>query len=189
MILIIDNYDSFTYNIVQLLRMVQNNEVVAVRNDACNVKELQAMQPQMLVISSGAGYPAQAGISCDAIRDFAEKIPVLGIGLGHLAIGKVYGAEITKAPVPMHGKTGLITGNGQGVYKGVQNPFKAMYYHSLLLAPETIPDCLQVTATAEDGAIMGIRHVTLPVEGFQFHPESIMTSVGRRLLRNFVTKG
>lgn len=186
MILLIDNYDSFTYNIVQLLLMLASEEVRVVRNDVLTPDELEALQPSRLVVSPGPGRPAEAGVTCAAIRRFAGRIPILGVCLGHQAIGEVYGARVVRARRLMHGKVSDITADGEGVFAGLESPFKAMRYHSLALDRESLPDCLRVSASAEDGEIMGIRHVTLPVEGVQFHPESIMTPTGKRLFRNFL---
>lgn len=188
MILLIDNYDSFTYNIVQLLRTLAEDPVEVVRNDAQPLAALEAMQPAMLVLSPGPGRPAAAGVTCDAIRAFAGRIPILGVCLGHQAIGEVFGAKVIHAQRLMHGKVSEITSDGKGVFTGIESPFKAMRYHSLALERATLPECLAVTATAEDGEIMGIRHTSLPVEGVQFHPESIMTPVGKRLFRNFLQR-
>jgi anthranilate synthase/aminodeoxychorismate synthase-like glutamine amidotransferase len=186
MIAMIDNYDSFTYNIVQELREMEA-DLRVFRNDALTVDELDALAPAALVVSPGPGRPSEAGISMDAIRRFAGRIPILGVCLGHQAIGEVYGGRIVKAARIMHGKVSEVTCDGEGVFKGLgARPFKAMRYHSLCIDPDTMPDCLQVTATAEDGCIMGVRHKELQVHGVQFHPESIMTPSGKRILRNFL---
>jgi len=187
MILMIDNYDSFTYNLVQYLREM-SAEVRVVRNDALSVADIEALAPSALVISPGPGRPEDAGISCDAIRAFAGHIPILGVCLGHQAIGLVYGATVVHARKLMHGKVSEIACDGQGVFKGLDSrPFKAMRYHSLAIENDSLPDTLAISATAtDDGEIMGLRHTTLPVEGIQFHPESIMTPVGKRILRNFL---
>ena len=187
MILMIDNYDSFTYNLVQYLREM-SADVRVFRNDAITVAEIEQLAPSALVISPGPGRPEDAGISCDAIRAFAGQIPILGVCLGHQAIGLVYGATIVHAKKLMHGKVSEIACDGQGVFKGLDSrPFKAMRYHSLAVDPNSLPDSLAVSATAtDDGEIMGLRHTSLPVEGIQFHPESIMTPVGKRILRNFL---
>ncbi|HPR68497.1 MAG TPA: aminodeoxychorismate/anthranilate synthase component II [Kiritimatiellia bacterium] len=187
MILMIDNYDSFTYNLVQYLREM-SADVRVFRNDAITVAEIEQLAPSALVISPGPGRPEDAGISCDAIRAFAGQIPILGVCLGHQAIGLVYGATIVHARKLMHGKVSEIACDGQGVFKGLDSrPFKAMRYHSLAVDPNSLPDSLAVSATAtDDGEIMGLRHTSLPVEGIQFHPESIMTPVGKRILRNFL---
>lgn len=186
MILMIDNYDSFTYNIVQYLREM-GAEVVVVRNDAITIEEIAALAPQAIVISPGPGRPDDAGVSMEVIRTFAETIPILGVCLGHQAIGACYGASIVHAKRVMHGKTSEITCDGEGIFKRLdQAPFKAMRYHSLILDEATLPACLKVSARSEDGEVMGIRHTSLPLEGIQFHPESIMTPVGKRILRNFL---
>ena len=187
MILMIDNYDSFTYNLVQYLRET-SADVRVVRNDAITVAEIETFTPSALVISPGPGRPENAGISCDAIRAFAGKIPILGVCLGHQAIGLVYGATVVHARKLMHGKVSEITCDGQGIFKGLDSrPFKAMRYHSLAIEKGTLPDSLAVSATAtDDGEIMGLRHKQFPIEGIQFHPESIMTPVGKRILRNFL---
>ena len=186
MILMIDNYDSFTYNIVQYLREMAS-EVEVVRNDALTIDQIAALNPQAIVISPGPGRPEAAGTSLDAIRTFAGKIPILGVCLGHQAIGACYGASIIHAKRLMHGKTSDITADGEGVFKGLgSGTFKAMRYHSLVIDETTLPDCLKVTARSEDGEIMGVRHKDYLVEGIQFHPESIMTPVGKRILRNFL---
>ena len=186
MILMIDNYDSFTYNLVQYLREM-SADVRVVRNDALSIADIKTLAPSALVISPGPGRPENAGISCDAIRAFAGHIPILGVCLGHQAIGLVYGATIVHAQKLMHGKTSEITCDGQGIFKGLDSrPFKAMRYHSLAVEKESLPDCLEISAATDDGEIMGLRHKQFPVEGIQFHPESIMTPVGKRLLRNFL---
>ena len=187
MILMIDNYDSFTYNLVQYLREM-SAEVRVVRNDALSVADIEALAPSALVISPGPGRPEDAGISCDAIRAFAGHIPILGVCLGHQAIGLVFGATVVHARKLMHGKVSEIACDGQGIFKGLDSrPFKAMRYHSLAIENDSLPDTLAISATAtDDGEIMGLRHTTLPVEGIQFHPESIMTPVGKRILRNFL---
>ncbi len=186
MIAMVDNYDSFTYNIVQQLREMEA-DLRVFRNDALTVDALDALAPAALVVSPGPGRPSEAGISMDAIRRFAGRIPILGVCLGHQAIGEVYGGRIVKASRIMHGKVSEVTCDGEGIFKGLgARPFKAMRYHSLCIDPDTLPDCLQVTATAEDGCIMGVRHKELQVHGVQFHPESIMTPSGKRMLRNFL---
>ena len=186
MILMIDNYDSFTYNLVQYLREM-TPDVVVHRNDAITAEQIAALAPAAIVISPGPGRPEDAGVSCDAIRTFAGKIPLLGVCLGHQAIGLTFGGKITYAQRLMHGKTSDITCDGEGIFKGLgDRPFKAMRYHSLVIDRETLPACLTVTAQSEDGEIMGVRHKDLCVHGIQFHPESIMTPVGKRILRNFL---
>ena len=186
MILMIDNYDSFTYNLVQYLREMAA-DVSVFRNDAVDVAEIAKLAPAALVISPGPGRPEDAGVSCDAIRAFAGKIPMLGVCLGHQAMGLVFGGKVVHAKKLMHGKTSDVACDGKGIFKGLDSrPFKAMRYHSLALERESLPDCLEISATTEDGEIMGIRHKQFAVEGIQFHPESIMTPVGKRILRNFL---
>ena len=186
MILMIDNYDSFTYNLVQYLREMAA-EVQVFRNDAITVAEIEKLAPAAIVISPGPGRPEDAGVSCDVIRAFAGKIPLLGVCLGHQAMGLVFGGKVIHAKKLMHGKVSDIACDGQGIFKGLDSrPFKAMRYHSLALEKESLPDCLVVSATTDDGEIMGIRHQQFAVEGIQFHPESIMTPVGKRILRNFL---
>jgi anthranilate synthase/aminodeoxychorismate synthase-like glutamine amidotransferase len=186
MILVLDNYDSFTYNLVQYLREM-TPDVTVLRNDAIDAAGLEALAPKALLISPGPGRPEDAGLSCEAIRRFSGRIPILGVCLGHQAIGQVFGGTITNAKRLMHGKTSDITSDGQGLFAGLgDKPFKAMRYHSLVISRDAFPADLVVTATSEDGEIMGVRHRTHPTEGIQFHPESIMTPVGKRLLRNFL---
>ena len=186
MILMIDNYDSFTYNLVQYLREM-TADVVVHRNDAITVEQIAEMKPTAIVISPGPGRPENAGVSCAAIRTFAGKIPLLGVCLGHQAMGLTFGGTITYAKKLMHGKTSEITSNGEGIFKGLgDRPFKAMRYHSLVIDRASLPDCLAVTAESEDGEIMGISHKEFLMAGIQFHPESIMTPVGKRILRNFL---
>jgi anthranilate synthase/aminodeoxychorismate synthase-like glutamine amidotransferase len=186
MILMIDNYDSFTYNLVQYLREMAA-DVQVFRNDAITVAEIEKLAPAAIVISPGPGRPEDAGISCDVIRAFAGKIPMLGVCLGHQAMGLVYGGKIVHAKKLMHGKTSEITCDGEGIFKGLNSrPFKAMRYHSLAIERESLPECFELSATTEDGEIMGIRHKEFALEGIQFHPESIMTPVGKRILRNFL---
>lgn len=188
MILLIDNYDSFTYNIVQLMRTLATEPLEVIRNDAFALDRLVAMNPTSLVLSPGPGRPSKAGVTCDAIRAFAGRIPILGVCLGHQAIGEVYGGKVVHAQRLMHGKVSEITTDGQGVFTGIESPFKAMRYHSLAIERASLPECLRVTATSEDGEIMGVRHTSLPIEGVQFHPESIMTPIGKRLFRNFLQR-
>ncbi|MDD5706142.1 MAG: aminodeoxychorismate/anthranilate synthase component II [Kiritimatiellae bacterium] len=185
MILVLDNYDSFTYNLVQYLREMTADVRVA-RNDALTVADVLADLPRALVVSPGPGRPEAAGISCELIRALAGRVPILGVCLGHQSIGQVFGARIVHAARLMHGKVSDVTADGLGLYAGIKSPFKAMRYHSLAIARDSLPPELVVTATSEDGEIMGVRHVTHAVEGIQFHPESIMTPIGKRLLRNFV---
>jgi len=185
MIYMIDNYDSFTYNLVQYLQEL-DQKVVVHRNDAVALEDIERMNPAALVISPGPGRPETAGVSIAAILRFAGKIPILGVCLGHQAIVAAFGGRVVGAHKLMHGKTSMITADGKAIYKGISKPFQAMRYHSLAAAPQALPDCLKVTATSEDGEIMGVRHTTEMIEGIQFHPESIMTLVGKRLLRNFI---
>ena len=191
MILMIDNYDSFTFNVVQYL-LELGAEVAVRRNDEITIADIEAMAPQKIVISPGPCTPNEAGVSLDTVAYFAGKIPLLGICLGHQSIGQSYGGDIIRAKAVMHGKTSLIHHNGNGVFAELANPFEATRYHSLVVAPETMPDCLEVTAwTEENGemeAIMGLRHRELDVEGVQFHPESILTEHGHQLLNNFLQR-
>jgi anthranilate synthase/aminodeoxychorismate synthase-like glutamine amidotransferase len=185
MILMIDNFDSFTYNLVQYLRQL-GKEVEVARNNALTLEAIEAMAPEAIVVSPGPGTPEAAGISMDAIRTFSGRVPILGICLGHQAIAAAFGGRIVAARQLMHGKTSTITADGKSVYQKVKSPFKAMRYHSLAVERETLPECLAITAEAEDGEIMGLRHREHKTEGLQFHPESIMTTIGKRLLRNFL---
>ncbi|MCR9107168.1 MAG: aminodeoxychorismate/anthranilate synthase component II [Gammaproteobacteria bacterium] len=190
MLLMIDNYDSFTYNVVQYLGELQA-QVHVVRNDEISVADITALAPRRIVISPGPCTPNEAGISMDVIRTFAGKVPILGICLGHQSIGQVYGGQVVRARKVMHGKTSPIHHRGEGVFAGLSQPFEATRYHSLVVARDTLPDCLEVTAwtQTEDGEvdeIMGLRHRDMPIEGVQFHPESILTAHGHDLLRNFL---
>jgi anthranilate synthase/aminodeoxychorismate synthase-like glutamine amidotransferase len=185
MIAMIDNYDSFTYNLVQYLKIL-GADVRVFRNDAVSVSELENLNPAGFVISPGPGRPEAAGISVELIRNFTGRKPILGVCLGHQSIAVAFGGSIISAQRLMHGKTSMITTTGEGLYSGVTGPFAAMRYHSLAVWADDLPQCLQVTAESEDNEIMGIRHVDHPTEGIQFHPESIMTPVGKRLLRNFL---
>ncbi|MHC1744061.1 MAG: aminodeoxychorismate/anthranilate synthase component II [Syntrophobacteraceae bacterium] len=187
MIVMIDNYDSFTYNLVQYLQML-GAEVEVIRNDAATVEEIQARNPAGIVISPGPCRPETAGISVDLIKTLSGKVPILGVCLGHQAIAVAFGGIVGKARQLMHGKVSTVTADGKSLFQGIKSPFQAMRYHSLAVEPGSVPACLEVTAHAEDGEIMGIRHREHPTEGIQFHPESIMTQVGKRLLRNFLTK-
>lgn len=187
MILVVDNYDSFTFNLVQVLQTL-HPEVRVVRNDAMTAEEALALKPARIVISPGPGRPEDAGISEELIRR-NEDVPLLGVCLGHQAIGHVFGASIVRAPVLMHGKTSEIRHDGEGIYAGLGNPFVATRYHSLVVERSTVPACLAITAETSDGVVMGLRHRERPVVGVQFHPESILTLEGERLLRNFVEKG
>lgn len=185
MLVMIDNYDSFTYNLVQYLRML-GTEIKVFRNDALTVKELEALKPEGIVISPGPGRPDAAGISLESIAYFAGKIPILGVCLGHQSMAQAFGGKVISAKRLMHGKTSMVTSDGKRLFDGITKPFQAMRYHSLAVERASLPDCLEVTAESEDGEIMGIRHKTLLVEGIQFHPESIMTPLGKRMLRNFL---
>lgn len=185
MVLMIDNYDSFTYNLVQYLGEL-GAQVKVFRNDEITVEQIAALRPARIVISPGPGRPEDAGISCDVIRHFGGRIPLLGVCLGHQAIGYVYGGKIVAAKDLMHGKTSRIFHTGAGLYKGIPNPFEATRYHSLVIDRETIPACLRLTAWTHDKEIMGVEHRSLPVWGVQFHPESVLTHSGKRLLANFL---
>jgi anthranilate synthase component 2 len=185
MLVLIDNYDSFTYNLVQYFGQLGVIPTVF-RNDKITVAELETMAPERLIISPGPCTPNEAGISCDAIRAFAGRIPVLGVCLGHQSIGQVFGGEIVRAKTLMHGKTSPILHDNRGLFTGLPNPFEATRYHSLVIAPASLPACLERTAWTEDGDIMGVRHTEFTVEGVQFHPESILTNSGMRLLENFL---
>lgn len=185
MILLIDNYDSFTYNLYQYLCQL-GAKVKVVRNDAITIADIAALDLAGLVLSPGPGRPETAGITMEAVKAFAGKLPILGICLGHQSIAQAYGAKIVKAKNLMHGKVSQVNADGQGVFTGIANPFAAMRYHSLAVAENSTPSEFIVTAKADDGEIMGIRHKELPIEGIQFHPESIKTVVGKRILRNFL---
>jgi anthranilate synthase/aminodeoxychorismate synthase-like glutamine amidotransferase len=185
MLLLIDNYDSFTYNLYQYLSEL-GAEVEVRRNDQVTLDEIEAMHPTRIVVSPGPCTPNEAGLSCKIIERFGPRIPLLGVCLGHQAIGQVFGGRVIRAPEPMHGKTSLIYHQEQGVLEGLPSPFEANRYHSLIVERATLPDELEITANTDDGLIMGLRHRRYPVEGVQFHPESIMTPVGKHLLRNFL---
>ena len=185
MLLLIDNYDSFTWNLYQYLAEL-GAEVWVIRNDQITLEEIADWQPAGIVISPGPCTPREAGISNAVVRHFGPQLPVLGVCLGHQCIGDAYGATVDRAGEIRHGKTSLIHHDGQGVFANLPNPFEAIRYHSLVIYPETLPDCLTATAWTDNGLIMGVRHKTLPVEGVQFHPESIMTTVGHDLLRNYL---
>jgi anthranilate synthase/aminodeoxychorismate synthase-like glutamine amidotransferase len=187
MIVMIDNYDSFTYNLVQYLGEM-GEELRVFRNDAVTVDEVAAMAPDRLIISPGPCTPNEAGISVPLIREMAGRAPILGVCLGHQSVGQAFGGEIVRAGRLMHGKTSRVHHRGQGVFRDLPNPFDATRYHSLVIRRETIPDCLEITAETDIGEIMGVRHRDLPVEGVQFHPESVLTVCGKELLRNFVTR-
>ena len=185
MLLLIDNYDSFTFNLYQYLAEL-GAEVEVFRNDELSVEDCLQMAPERVVLSPGPCTPAEAGISVELIKAIAGQTPLLGVCLGHQCIGEAFGAEVTAAGEIMHGKTSTITHDGRGVFAGLPNPFEAIRYHSLAIAPDSVPQELEVTARAESGVIMGVRHRTLPVEGVQFHPESVFTPAGHDLLRNFL---
>ncbi|MDX1414580.1 MAG: aminodeoxychorismate/anthranilate synthase component II [Candidatus Promineifilaceae bacterium] len=184
MILVIDNYDSFTYNLVQYLGEL-GADIKVVRNDQVNVDEIYIMDPERIVISPGPGDPDDGGVSNDVIREFGPKKPILGVCLGHQCIGQVYGGRIDRAPRLMHGKTSPVYHNADGLFNGVPSPFNATRYHSLIVE-EPLPDCLQVIAFTSEGEMMGLRHRDYPVVGVQFHPESILTEHGKRILTNFL---
>ncbi|MCY4146689.1 MAG: aminodeoxychorismate/anthranilate synthase component II [Chloroflexi bacterium] len=185
MILVIDNYDSFTYNIVQELGEL-GAELSVHRNDKITVDEIRALRPERIVVSPGPGFPVDAGVSLDVIRQLGAEIPLLGICLGHQAIGEAYGGLVVHAPELMHGKTSMIEHDGDTILRGIPDPFEATRYHSLVVAEASLPDCLLVTARASSGEIMGLRHKTQPVIGLQFHPESILTRYGMQILGNFL---
>ena len=185
MLLMIDNYDSFTYNLVQYFGELGETVVVR-RNDQITLEEVPALAPDRIVISPGPCSPKEAGISVALIRAYAGRLPLLGVCLGHQAIGEAFGGEVVSARELMHGKVSLIHHQGRGVFRGLPDPFRATRYHSLALRRDTLPDCLEVTAWTDDGEIMGLRHTTFAVEGVQFHPESILTEHGHALLRNFL---
>jgi anthranilate synthase/aminodeoxychorismate synthase-like glutamine amidotransferase len=185
-VLVIDNYDSFVYNLVQYLGELGAEPVVH-RHDAITLAEMEALAPQAVLVSPGPGRPADAGLSKAAIEHFGGRgVPVLGVCLGHQCIGELYGGRVERAPRVMHGKTSEITHTGVGVFRGLPNPLTATRYHSLVVARDSVPGVLEVTAESDDGLVMGLRHRDLPVEGVQFHPESILTDAGRDLLRNFL---
>ena len=186
-VLVIDNYDSFTYNLVQYLGEL-GVEPIVVRNDAITIDEARALSPDGVLLSPGPGRPEDAGMLCAAITAFAGVVPVLGVCLGHQAIGQVYGGNVVGAPHLVHGRTSPIAHNNEGVFAGLPNPLAATRYHSLIIERETLPEVLSITATTDDGMIMGVRHKSLDVEGVQFHPESILTTCGHDLLRNFVAR-
>jgi len=185
MLVMIDNFDSFTYNLYQYL-MQMGADVRVARNNRLTLEALEAIAPRGLVISPGPGRPEDAGITLAAIRQFSGRVPILGVCLGHQAIALAFGGQVVPARRLMHGKTSAVTSDGRELFQGVPSPFEAMRYHSLAVARASLPACLEVTAEAEDGEVMGLRHRCHPTEGVQFHPESIMTTVGKRLLRNFL---
>ncbi len=185
MILVIDNYDSFTYNLVQYLGAL-GAELEVIRNDRLEVKDVERLKPEKIILSPGPGTPEEAGICVDLVRGLGARIPILGVCLGHQAVGVAYGARISRAEKLMHGKTSSVYHDGSGLYQGLKNPFTATRYHSLVIDPSSVPGCLRVTARTKDGTIMGIRHSSHPVEGVQFHPESILTEEGKAFLANFL---
>lgn len=185
MLLIIDNYDSFTYNLVQYLGEL-GQDIRVYRNDKITLKEIESLKPEKIVISPGPCTPKEAGISVDLIKQFAGRIPILGVCLGHQSIGYALGGEIIHAKKLMHGKTSMINHDGKTIFKNLPNPFEATRYHSLVIERESIPDDLEISAETDDGEIMGVRHKEYIIEGVQFHPESILTKVGKDLLRNFL---
>ncbi len=185
MLLMIDNYDSFTYNLVQYLGEL-GEDIRVYRNDKIAVKEIEQLRPQRIVISPGPCTPKEAGISVDTIKELAGKIPILGVCLGHQSLATAFGGEVVRADRLMHGKTSMIHHDGRTIFRDLPNPFEATRYHSLIVRRETLPACFEVSAETAEGEIMGLRHKTLGVEGVQFHPESILTSVGKDLLRNFL---
>ena len=185
MIVMIDNYDSFTYNIVQCIGSM-GAEVVVYRNDKVTIEEIEAQQPTHLIVSPGPCTPREAGISNEAILHFAGKVPVLGVCLGHQCIGDAFGGDVVRAGRLMHGKTSMIHHDGEGVFRGLANPFEATRYHSLIVEEDTLPESLAATAHTPEGELMGVRHTTLTVEGVQFHPESFLTTEGPKLLENFL---
>ena len=188
MLLVIDNYDSFTYNLVQYLGEL-GQDVRVVRNDEIAAAAIAVLAPTHIVISPGPCTPNEAGISLEVIKTYAGKIPILGVCLGHQSIGQAFGGKIVRAMRVMHGKTSQMHHDGKGVFTGLPNPFEATRYHSLLIERASVPDCLDVTARTDENEIMAVRHKTLPVEGVQFHPESFLTTSGKDLLKNFIAKG
>jgi anthranilate synthase/aminodeoxychorismate synthase-like glutamine amidotransferase len=185
MILIIDNYDSFTYNLVQYLGELGARPIVH-RNDKISLRKIKELSPERIIISPGPGTPDDAGISKEVIMRFAGKIPLLGVCLGHQCIADVYGGKVIRAPFPVHGKTSDILHTMDGIYRRVKNPFKAMRYHSLIVDEKGFPECLKITGRTKDGLIMSLQHRTMPVFGVQYHPESIMTEQGKNILKNFL---
>jgi anthranilate synthase/aminodeoxychorismate synthase-like glutamine amidotransferase len=185
MILVIDNYDSFTFNLVQYLGEL-GAEMQVFRNDRITVEQAAALKPEKILVSPGPCTPKEAGISCDIIRAFGPRLPVFGVCLGHQSIGEVYGGHVIRADRLMHGKTSPIIHEGKSVFKGLPSPFDATRYHSLIIERSTLPDCLEITAWTAEGEIMGVKHKELPVHGVQFHPESILTVEGKKLLQNFL---
>ena len=185
MILFIDNYDSFTYNLVDYIGQLRN-DVLVVRNDQINVAEIENLKPDGIVISPGPGRPEQAGFSCQIIQTHCHKIPILGVCLGLQAIAQIFGANIVRAPFPVHGKTSIIEHNGQGIFQGMTSPMTAGRYHSLIIERESLPECFTITAESSDHLIMAIAHRKFPLFGVQFHPESVLTPDGMQILRNWI---
>jgi anthranilate synthase/aminodeoxychorismate synthase-like glutamine amidotransferase len=185
MLIVIDNYDSFTFNLVQYLGEL-GQEMQVFRNDAITVDEVARMAPERLVISPGPGRPEASGIIVPLIRELAGTVPILGVCLGHQAIGAAFGGRVVSAPTLMHGKVSPVFHDGRTIFQGLENPFIATRYHSLVVAADGLPDCLEISARTEDGVLMGLRHRSLTVEGVQFHPESVLTAAGKQLLRNFL---
>lgn len=185
MILMIDNYDSFTYNLVQYVGEL-GETVKVIRNDELTIREIEQLTPAIIIVSPGPCTPNEAGVSLDVVQHFAGKIPIFGVCLGHQTIGQAFGGKVIRAKTLMHGKTSPVFHDGQGVNNNMPNPFNATRYHSLLVEKETLPDCLEVTSWTADGEIMGLRHKLYPIEGVQYHPESIMTEEGKRLIQNFL---
>jgi para-aminobenzoate synthetase component 2 len=185
MILLIDNYDSFVYNLYQYLGEL-NQKMLVLRNDQVSIAEIEKINPTHIIISPGPCTPNEAGISLELIRQFARKIPILGVCLGHQAIGQVFGGVVKRAKKPMHGKTSQIKHTNKGIFKDIKNPLTVTRYHSLIVERETLPSCLEITAETEEGEIMGLLHKEYPVEGVQFHPEAILTEQGHQLLKNFL---
>ena len=185
MLLMIDNYDSFTYNLVQYFGEL-GQDLKVYRNNKITIAEIEKMKPDRIVVSPGPCTPKEAGISIDLIKHFAGKIPVLGVCLGHQSIGDAFGGDVIRAPYLMHGKTSMIHHDGKTIFSGLPNPFEATRYHSLIIKRETMPSVLEISAWTEDGVVMGVRHKQFKIEGVQFHPESILTNVGKDLLRNFL---
>ncbi len=186
MLLLIDNYDSFTYNLYQYLSELGVKEVEVVRNDQMTVDELEAMKPEQVVVSPGPSRPENAGVSVEAIKRFAGVVPILGVCLGHQCLADAFGGKVVHAGEIMHGKTSRINHDGKGVFAGVPDPFEAVRYHSLAIDPDSVPEELEVTARTDNGIIMGVRHRRYTIEGMQFHPESIVTPQGKQLLQNFL---
>ena len=185
MILVLDNYDSFTYNLVQYFGEL-GADLRVVRNDQITVAEIETLAPERIIVSPGPCTPSEAGISSEVIKTFGPRLPILGVCLGHQCIGEVYGGDVVRADRLMHGKTSPIIHQGQGVFKDLPSPFEATRYHSIIVKRDTLPDVLEITAETAEGEIMGLQHKTLPVHGVQFHPESILTAEGKRLLKNFL---